>query len=123
VNCVLPAWAISAAGVSCRKASADAYRSHAYARVRFDQRLPHVTALDEICQRNPLNRDAEDERSVLGIEVHLVHPVERWPGHASRRSPHHGSEGPDWVWLDTPAMVRAVAAHLLEFTDEPLCDG
>jgi hypothetical protein len=25
---------------------------------------------------------------------------------------------PDWVWLDTPTKVLAVAAHLLEFTDE-----
>jgi hypothetical protein len=26
---------------------------------------------------------------------------------------------PDWVWLDTPQKVRAVSAHLLEFTEDP----
>jgi hypothetical protein len=26
---------------------------------------------------------------------------------------------PDWVWLDTPQKIRAVSAHLLEFTEEP----
>jgi hypothetical protein len=35
----------------------------------------------------------------------------------------HHPEGiatlPDWVWLETPAKVRAAAEHLLEFRDDP----
>jgi hypothetical protein len=26
---------------------------------------------------------------------------------------------PDWCWLDTPAKVRAVAEHFLEFRQDP----